>query len=107
MNKTFELNPEHIKLLRAAVVSWEDCEFGAPAIDCKRPYGNTSVLQDIHEILGDTMVYNEDEFPKGLAEQYHDLHLETKTALQIILSTGSFTPGTYVASEYRNDWRLS
>ena len=30
---------------------WDDCEFGAPAIDCKRPYGNSDVYNDIAKIL--------------------------------------------------------
>ena len=39
--KTFEVKPEHIKLIKKMCISWQDCEFGAPAIDCKRPYGNS------------------------------------------------------------------
>jgi hypothetical protein len=49
---TFEVRPEHIKLMRRMCVDWDDCEFGAPEIDPKRPYGNSDVLQDIVEILG-------------------------------------------------------
>lgn len=49
--KTFEVKEEHIKLLRSAYTSWDDCEFGAPAIDCKRSYGNSDVLGDMAEIL--------------------------------------------------------
>ena len=32
-NKRFTLTEEHLKLLRHANVRWDDCEFGAPAID--------------------------------------------------------------------------
>ena len=49
--KTFEIKDEHIKLLRNAYIGWDDCEFGAPAIDCKRPYGNSDVYGDIARIL--------------------------------------------------------
>ena len=45
----FTVTEEHLKLLRRAYVDWEDCEFGAPAIDCKRPYGNSDVIADIGE----------------------------------------------------------
>jgi len=38
MKKRFELKEEHLKLLRNMNVSWDECEFGAPAIDCKKPY---------------------------------------------------------------------
>ena len=37
--KEFWLKEEHIKLLRAAYVQWNNCETGAPEIDPKRPYG--------------------------------------------------------------------
>ena len=34
------------------IVQWRDCEYGAPEINPKRPYGNSSVELDICEILG-------------------------------------------------------
>ena len=91
MKKEFELKEEHIKLLTEAYVSWFDCEFGAPAIDCKRPYGNSYVLGDINEILNIGQ-YNEDEgeFSRADEELMIKFHEETQTALQIILSTKSF-----------------
>ena len=45
------LTEEHIKLLRNMYVGWGYCEFGAPEIDPKRPYGNSHVIGDIHTIL--------------------------------------------------------
>jgi len=42
-HKTFVLTENHIKLLRKAYVTWEDGDFGAPSIDTRRPYGNSSV----------------------------------------------------------------
>lgn len=105
--QTFTLREEHIKLLRAAYISWEDCEFGAPAIDCKRPYGNSSVYPDIAEILG--IEESGDEWPDGFTqrqiEMMNQLHEETETALQIILATGQFKTGKYIASSYGKDWR--
>ena len=47
----FEVTEEHIQLLRDMVVTWWNCEFGAPAIDPKRPYGNSWVYGDIAETL--------------------------------------------------------
>ena len=41
-----------VRLLRRAHVTWMDAEFGAPEIDCKRPYGSSGVYSDIAEILG-------------------------------------------------------
>jgi len=50
-NKQFELKQEHLTLLKKANVGWQDCEFGAPEINPKRPYGNSGVLEDMFEIL--------------------------------------------------------
>lgn len=107
--KRFTVKPEHVALLRRAYVGWDECEFGAPAIDPKRPYGNSDVLRDIREVLGReeaecphcgealSLPDDEDELTK--------LHRETETALQIVLATGSFEPGVYEASDYGTDWR--
>ena len=105
--KEFTLTEEHIKLLSKMVVGWQDCEFGAPEINPKRPYGNSSVILDMAEILGmesmvcphcDTPLEEQDE------DKLNDLHKETETALQIVLSTQSFKPGKYVVDRYKHDW---
>ena len=46
------VNEYHIKLLKKSYWRYEDCEFGAIAMDCKRPYGNSGVLEDVREITG-------------------------------------------------------
>lgn len=51
MTDTFEITHDHITLLQAAEWEYNDCEFGAPAIDPKRPYGNSSVELDLVERL--------------------------------------------------------
>lgn len=97
----FTLTEDHIKLLRRAIVRWDD---GAPAIDTKRPYGNSDVERDIAEIL-DHPVALEEEIPENIIELFDQVHHETATALQVVLSTGTFEPGTYVTSKsYTNDW---
>jgi|CXWL01.1.fsa_nt_gi hypothetical protein len=106
--KTFELTRDHIKLLRNAYVSWDNCEFGAPCIDPKRPYGNSSVYPDMVRILGLKPSYNEEGDLDSDTEAYlSDLHGELETALQIVLMTGKFTPGLYQAADFiGNDWKL-
>lgn len=42
------------KLAKELCWHWNDGETGAPAIDSKRPYGNSSVACDVLEILGMT-----------------------------------------------------
>ena len=108
--RRFEVTEDHLKLLRRAYVGWEDCEFGAPAIDCKRPYGNSSVYQDIAEILDikpeATDDYEDKEFSEGQYDHMDRLHRETQTVLQIILSTGQMKVGVYVKDDdYGTDWR--
>ena len=101
------ITEDHVNLLRRAFVRWEDCEFGAPAIDCKRPYGNRDVLGDMAEILRIPRSLNSDGDHEDLTgaqeEQLRDLHKETLLALQIFLDTGKMEPGYYVLPEDR--WR--
>ena len=114
----FEVKPEHLKLLRRAYVRWEDCEFGAPSIDCKRPYGNSSVELDIFKIIygepkavmeigGNTYNLDIDDFeiPEELCDELTQLHKETETVLQIALSTGKFEEGMYECEKYSSDWK--
>jgi hypothetical protein len=99
----FTVTEEHIALLRRANVGWEDCEFGAPSIDCKRPYGNSSVYSDIAEILG-IKASEDGDFAEGERERMRKLHEETQQALRIFLATGQMMAGEYEADRYRNDW---
>ena len=106
----FILTDEHIRLLRAAYIGWEVCEFGAPAIDCKRPYGNSDVVRDICEILDWPLVETREgtDCTPEQEERARQLHSETQTALQVILTTGSFVAGTYAMTrpyDYRS-WKL-
>jgi hypothetical protein len=95
---------EHLALLRRAVVCWEDCEYGAPAIDCKRPYGNSSVEYDIAEILN--WPDEDGDMSRETRERAAKIHAETEHVLQIILTTGEMRTGRYVRStDYRRDWR--
>jgi hypothetical protein len=90
-SETFRLTEEHIKLLHRAYVDWWDCDYGAPCIDCKRPYGNSGemVYKNICEIVGRELTES----------QARKLHEELETALQIVLVTLSFKPGYYVKED--------
>lgn len=111
MTKRFELTADHIKLLQHAHIRWEDCEYGAPAIDCKRPYGNSCVEEDIAEILGwagFVEIDGEKILPDEVGAKAKILHAETETALQIILYTKHFQPGTYILQDdYSTDWKYA
>jgi len=104
----FELTDQHLKLIRRMTVKYNDyCEFGAPEIDPKRPYGNSSVYYDIGEILniepkgGDI---DDPEFTEEQKEFMLALHKSTAKALQVILASGSFEIGVYESEEYLDNW---
>lgn len=104
----FTVTDQHLALLRVAYVSWDDCEFGAPAIDCKRPYGNSLVERDIATILNEpewqTVLAEDDRHEDEAGQEFYlsrnrdrlvRLHAETGVALQIALATGRFAAGQY------------
>ena len=108
MKKTFELTDNHIKLLRRSYIGWEHCEFGSPAIDCKRPYGNGDVLEDIKKIILpglDNEAY--ELIGDKLDDWFVKLHKELEIALQIVLFMGKFETGIYVQEEEydRRSWK--
>lgn len=104
--KRFELRPEHVTLLRAATVQWNQMENGAPMIDPKRPYGNSDLSADLARVLGLSYVNEAGPSYEGARRAYL-AHVETQTALEIVLRTGSFAVGIYeTSSDYKTDWRL-
>src|SRR6266702_4784821 len=100
--RRFTVTDEHLRLLRRAHVTSVDAEFGAPEIDCKRPYGNSDVYSDIAEILGipEDEWFEEDIAPFPEAEwRFLRLHVETAVVLQTGLATGEFRPGRCVRED--------
>lgn len=124
--KRFTLTEDHITLLRAAWVSWGATEearlantlpcppvarFGAPAIDCKRPYGNSCVRQDIASLLliepvMDCGDHGDGNFTNAQISRIDTVHRETETALQIVLRVGEFRPGVYEKKDWGGGWLL-
>lgn len=116
----FNLTETHLKLLKNMYVGWNDCEYGAPEIDPKRPYGNSNVENDMMKILGikvqksfsfDGVEYtaqaNEDDdvLPDALYKKLRELHKETEIALQICLRFQTFEPGWYKRENSWSDWK--
>lgn len=110
--KTFNVTTDHLKLLRNMYIGWDDCEFGAPAVDCKRPYGNSSVYSDIHEILTGCEDFGDIEEDCGeeydvLTSKYNSLHEEMQTVLQILVSNLYIVEGEYILDGYDvTQWKL-
>lgn len=103
----FTLTADHIKLVQSMFIGWDDCESGAPAVDPKRPYGNSYVPGDVRRILGWATPDPDDEHVQEAAdERAYKIHRETEVALQIIIRLGP-VPGVYeLADQYdRASWR--
>lgn len=100
--KEFELTEQHLALMKRMWVGWQDCEFGAPEIDPKRPYGNSGVLYDIAEILGIPAPNydNDEDFSPEVINRMEQLHLETQNAIAIMLQCGKIQIGKYAADDY-------
>lgn len=106
--KTFTITSEHLKLIRRMNVGWQDCETGAPEIDPKRPYGNSSVDCDVAEILGLDIDWDRDDVISDQTREYCEmLHKQTEDALQIVLATGKFEVGTFEREDYSSNWKVS
>lgn len=103
----FEVKPEHILLLKHMYVRWDDCEFGAPAIDSKRPYGNSYVFGDIAEILGIEAEGEDEEFTDEQESCMLALHADTLTVLQIVIDSGVMEPGLYKRDDEFSRWNKS
>ena len=97
--KIFELKQSHLDLLKETSIGWDDCEFGAPNIDPKRPYGNPDVENDMAEIIKMPKKGNwdrsEENWNDQAQEKLNDLHKETQIALQIVLHCQTFELGKY------------
>lgn len=100
--ETFKITKGHLKLLKNMHVSWNDCETGAPTIDPKRPYGNSSVADDVHNIL----TGEEKELTEQEHEEFTKIHEEMETVLQICLIVGTFEAGAYEKYDiFTRSWR--
>jgi hypothetical protein len=101
----FAVTEDHLKLLRRAHVSWDDSEYGAPAIDSKRPYGWSNIGGSMAQILDwPDRDWIDGDPPPGMEERCARLHAETAIALQIVLATGEFRAGRYTRQERGDSW---
>jgi len=105
--RTFTVTDDHLKLVKRFNIGWNDDEFGSPSVDCKKPFGNSSVYEDMAEILGITLPDSYDEHEKyDMATRplnrlyYEDLPI----ALQILCCNLSLEAATYVAEGSSNNW---
>ena len=102
----FEFTEQHLALMRRMFLTWWNCEFGAPAIDPKRPYGNSYVLYDMAELLGIPVPNsdNDEKFAPEVEERLRELHKEMQIAISIMLRCGSIQIGKYICEAYSSEW---
>ena len=103
----FTVTEDHLKLLRHVHLYWDYGEgYGAPAINPKRPYGDSYVERSIAEILDapdsdwewDEEGEDFDLTPEA-RERFTRLHVETMVVLHVTLAAGELRPGQYVRDE--------
>jgi hypothetical protein len=103
----FTVTEDHLRLLRHVHLYWDYGEgYGAPAINPKRPYGDSYVERSIAEILDapdsdwewDEETEDFDLTPEA-RERFTRLHVETMVVLHVTLAAGELRPGQYVRDE--------
>lgn len=107
-DRKFNVREEHILLLKNMSVTWNDSCFGSPTVDPKRPYGSTSVIEDMAKMLniGKVDADGEIQLSEVQEKQLINFHKETETVLEILLYNCSIKPGVYVNKGYSNEWIL-
>lgn len=103
----FEVKQEHLDLLKHCYVRWDE----GISVDSKRPFGNSYIIGDIGEILGeapDGFDDDDDYFSAEQSDRFMRLYKELSVVLQIILVTQSFKVGRYTRpNAYCDDWGLA
>lgn len=120
----FEIKLIHLKLLKEMNIGWDDCEFGAPCVDPKRPYGNSDGVSDVARVIGFERTKETVEFKPEDAKEYDNindylentdwteksydylfnLHKDMQIVLQICLQTLTFKTGKYKRKNTYSDW---
>lgn len=97
----FEITEDHLKLVRKMHMGWnEDC-FGAPGLDCKRPYGDSWVYGDLAEYLGIEPEDPERGFTPDEKMFMYNVWRDTQTVLQILID--NLDSGIKVGKVYKQD----
>ena len=111
--RTFEIPEDHLKLVQNMYFEEGYCEACSPAVDQKRPFGNSDWEWDVVRILHPDQ-YEDllERWNEGQAEDEVDalyweassLMQELPTVLEICARTLSFVPGKYTSDDYKSNW---
>lgn len=96
----FSLEEKHILLLQNAYWEQQDSYSGSPAMNDKRPYGNSghyAIARDMYFILRgkEPDVCDDSEEEEEFINDMLHLHSQLYIALEIILSLRTFEVGLY------------
>lgn len=101
---SFKLKPEHIKIMtdlnfRISILIDSKDRY-RPAIDVKRPFGNSGPTTNVCEIMGWHCDEESGEYAAEDIEKAEMLIIELPVALQIVMQNHTFEPGEYEVGEY-------
>lgn len=107
----FKLTQEHIALMKELRFYYEDdCEYGGPSVDMKRPFGNsgrTQIVRDMAEALGipdDKVCDRDGELIEPEASRIEGIYRELPKAIECVFRSGSMEPGIFEAPRYTSKW---
>ena len=108
-SKFIIITQEHLKLVKMLWFSWDKCEFGSPEVDCKRPFGNSDVFNDIFKILDVkpeqfNSDYGEYEYSEKQKQYVYRLYCQLKDVLEICCRNLEFKCGQFKREEIYLDW---
>ena len=107
--KQFTVTEDHMALLQNLWFEYDAyTEFGAPAVDPKRPYGNSDVYTDIAEILGITGTedsWGDVQFSDEQRDYMLKVHKEMTEVLNIMVRNNGVEPGVYEADAYSVNYK--
>lgn len=108
--KLLVITEDHLKLVKRFYFDWNKCEFGSPEVNCKRPFGNSAVFDDMGEILGiePEQFTGEDEvyeYSEKQKQNMYRLYCQLKDVLEICCRNLEFKCGRYKRQETYYDWQ--
>lgn len=90
-DKEFEFTEIHLEMLRSMLISWDDCEAGAPTVEPTMPYGALDTMSRLAHFSGkDSVSLSEEE-----EIELKKLHRQCENAFQIFLGNGKLEAGVY------------
>jgi hypothetical protein len=100
----FLVTPQHLALAKRLSIIWYGKENGGPGTDIVRPYGNSSLISDIAEIVGYPPPEEDQCYSPAAEQSLLGLHQDMHIVLQIILQTGLMKSGIYKKPGLTEDW---